>query len=159
MKTIFAACFVAILLAQTEAQPVKNGYQNVNNHVIQKRHVQVVDGVEQNGEEQKAGDHVVQKREVQVAGSAKQDGDEQNIDDHIIQKRDVQQVEGRARQDSEVQEAHSRLGNYAIQGKGFQRVVASDEGGPIIQLHQDALTAGCRSGINCPKPVNEEGEE
>lgn len=146
MKTIFAACFVAILLAQTEAQPVKNGYQ-------------VVDGVEQNGEEQKAGDHVVQKREVQVAGSARQDGDEQNIDDHIIQKRDVQQVEGRARQDSEVQEAHSRLGNYAIQGKGFQRVVASDEGGPIIQLHQDALTAGCRSGINCPKPVNEEGEE
>lgn len=46
----------------------------------------------------------------------------------------AQQVEGRARQDSEVQEAHSRLGNYAIQGKGFQRVVASDEGGPIIQV-------------------------
>ncbi|XP_037785408.1 uncharacterized protein LOC119581135 [Penaeus monodon] len=184
MKTIFTACLVAILLAQIECHPISHEYQNVNNHVIQKRHGQVVGDAGQNGEEQKVGDHVIQKREVQVAGNSKQNGDEQNIDDHIIQKRDVQvagnskqngdeqniddhiiqkrdvqEVEGRAKQDSKIQEAYSRKGNYAIQGKNFQKVVASDEGGPIIQLHQDAKTAGCKGGMNCDKPMDEEEKE
>ncbi|XP_047475654.1 uncharacterized protein LOC125029665 [Penaeus chinensis] len=158
MKTIFTACLVAILLAQIEGHPISYEYQNTNNHDIQKRHVQSVGGAEQNGEEQKVGDHVIQKRHVQIAGNSRQDEDEQNIGDHIIQKRDVQEVAGRAKQDSNIQEAYSREGNYAVQGKNFQKVVASDEGGPIIQFHQDAKTAGCKGG-NCANRMNEvEGE-
>jgi len=86
--------------------------------------------------------------------------DEQSADEGAVrQKRDAQDVEGDAQQTDELQEAWAD-GNYAKQGDDGQFIVASDYGGPIVQILQRVFRGGncCACGCDCGCP-GEEGAE
>lgn len=88
-----------------------------------------------------------------------ENGDEQSSDDGAIrQRRDIQNAEGDAVQTDELQEAWAD-GNYAKQGDDGQFVVASDYGGPIVQILQRVFRGGncCACGCDCGCP-GEDGE-
>lgn len=102
-----------------------------------------------------------QKRDAQeVDGVAVQNGEEQVADDGAIrQKREVQSADdGNAVQNGEVQKAVADDGNggenTAEQGDQGQYVVASDFGGPIVQILQRVFRSNncCACGCDCGCP-------
>jgi len=87
-----------------------------------------------------------------------ENADEQSAEDGAIrQRRDTQEAAGDAVQTDEAQEAWAD-GNYAKQGDDGQFVVASDYGGPIVQILQRVFRTGncCACGCNCGCPGDEE---